>query len=137
MAFVLDEQIERRLSGDQVAWLTTVTPSGRPAPRPVWFVWDGTAITVYSLNDGAKLRHIAANDRVTVSFNTDAHGLDVVVIAGRAERVPDAPPPSRFPGFLDKYAAAVERLGAPIEWYDAHYGVAIRVTPDHAWTIAD
>jgi PPOX class probable F420-dependent enzyme len=113
MAFELTERTERHLTGDQIAWLTTVTPSGRPAPRPVWFIWDGTAIIVYSLNDGAKLRHIQANDQVAVHFNSSAEGGDVVVINGRAERVADAPIPSRFPGFLDKYAARITQMATP------------------------
>ncbi len=135
MAFELTEQIERHLAGDQIAWLTTVTPTGRPAPRPVWFVWDGAAITIYSLNDGAKLRHIQADNQVTVHFNSAADGGDVVVIGGRADLVPDAPPPSQFPGLLDKYTAAIERMGRTPQWYDDAYGVAVRVIPERAWTI--
>jgi len=135
MAFELTERIERHLTGDLIAWLTTVTPAGRPAPRPVWFVWDGAAIVIYSLNRGAKLRHIQANDQVAVHFNSNADGGDIVVISGRAEFVPDAPPPSQFPGLLDKYAAAISRMGQTAQWYDDEYGVALRVTPEHAWTI--
>jgi PPOX class probable F420-dependent enzyme len=136
MAFELTEQIERHLIGDQIAWLTTVTPSGRPAPRPVWFVWNGSAITVYSVNDGAKLRHVETNDKVSVHFNSTAGGSDVVVITGRAERVPDAPLPSRFPGLLDKYAPAIERMGREPHWFDDNYRMALRVIPERAWTIA-
>jgi PPOX class probable F420-dependent enzyme len=135
MAFELTERIERHLTGDLIAWLTTVTPAGRPAPRPVWFVWDGAAIVIYSLNRGAKLRHIQANDQVAVHFNSNADGGDIVVISGRAEFVPDAPPPSQFPGLLDKYAAAISRMGQTAQWYDDEYGVALRVTPERAWTI--
>ena len=135
MAFELTERIERHLTGDLIAWLTTVTPAGRPAPRPVWFVWDGAAIIIYSLNGGAKLRHIQANDQVAVHFNSNADGGDIVVISGRAEFVPDAPPPSQFPGLLDKYAAAISRMGQSAQWYDDEYGVALRVTPAGAWTI--
>jgi PPOX class probable F420-dependent enzyme len=137
MAFELTEKIERRLTGDLIAWLTTVTPAGRPAPTPVWFVWDGAAIIIYSLNQGAKLRHIQANDQVAVHFNSDADGGDVVVIGGRAEFFTDAPPPSAFPGLLDKYAAAISRMGRTPQWYDDEYGVALRVTPERAWTISD
>jgi PPOX class probable F420-dependent enzyme len=137
MAFELTERIERHLTGDLIAWLTTVTPTGRPAPRPVWFVWDGAAIIIYSLNEGAKLRHIQANNQVTVHFNSDAYGGDVVVIGGRAEFFTDAPPPSRFPGFLDKYDGAISRMGRTPQWYDDGYGVALRVTPERAWTISD
>jgi PPOX class probable F420-dependent enzyme len=135
MAFELTERIERHLTGDLIAWLTTVTPAGRPAPRPVWFVWDGAAIVIYSLNRGAKLRHIQANDQVAVHFNSNADGGDIVVISGRAELVPDAPPPSQFPGLLDKYAAAISRMGQTAQWYDDEYGVALRVTPERSWTI--
>jgi PPOX class probable F420-dependent enzyme len=135
MAFELTERIERHLTGDEIAWLTTVTPAGRPAPRPVWFVWDGAVITVYSLNDGAKLRHIAANDQVAVHFNSSADGGDVVVISARAERVPDAPIPSKFPGFLGKYAGPIAAMDQTPQWYDDAYGVALRITPQSAWTI--
>jgi PPOX class probable F420-dependent enzyme len=83
MAFELTDQIERHLAGDLIAWLTTVTPAGRPVPRPVWFVWDGSAITIYSLNDGANLRYLQVNDQVAVHFSSTADGGDVVVIWGR------------------------------------------------------
>jgi PPOX class probable F420-dependent enzyme len=135
MGFELTEQIERHLIGDQIAWLTTVTPSGWPAPRPVWFVWDGSAIHIYSLNNGAKQRHIAASDKVALNFDSGPGGGDIVVISGRAQVVPGAPPPSRFPGLLDKYAPAIEYMGRTADWYDEEYGVALRVTPERAWTI--
>ena len=135
MVFELTDRIERHLAVDLIAWLTTVTPAGRPAPRPVWFVWDGSAITIYSLNDSAKLRHLQVNDQVAVHFNSTADGGDVVVIWGRAERVPDAPAPSRFPGLLDKYASRIEQMGRTPQWYDDAYGVALHVTPERAWTI--
>lgn len=137
MGFELTEQIERHLISDQIAWLTTVTPSGRPAPRPVWFVWDGSEITVYGLNGGAKSRHIAADDKVSVNFDSGPGGGDIVVISARARLVPDAPPPSRFPGLLDKYLPAVEAMGRPVQWFDDNYGEAIRITPESAWTIPE
>ena len=135
MAFELTELVKRHLVGDQIAWLTTVTPSGRPAPRPVWFVWDGSDIVVYSQNDGSKLRHIEVNDQVSVNFNSAANGGDVVVIWGRAQRVPDPPPPSEFPGLLDKYGTRIREMGSTPEWYDDNYGEALRITPEKAWTI--
>jgi PPOX class probable F420-dependent enzyme len=134
MAFELTQQIEKHLVNDQIVWLTTVTPTLRPAPRPVWFLWDGTAITIYSQPDGAKLKHLAANDHVSLNFNCTPGGGDVVVISGRAERVATAPLPSQLPGLLDKYRGAIEAMGNPTEWYDS-YSTAIRVTPERAWTV--
>ena len=136
MAFELTEQIEKHLANDKIVWLTTVTPAGRPAPRPVWFVWDGTAVVIYSQPDVAKLRHVAANDQVSLHFNCTPGGSDVVVISGRAELVPDAPLPSALPGLLDKYLDTIQAMGHTPEWYDA-YNTAIRVVPDRAWTIPE
>ncbi|MGA8464150.1 MAG: pyridoxamine 5'-phosphate oxidase family protein, partial [Trebonia sp.] len=97
--------------------------------------WDGSAITVYSVNGGAKLRHIAVNDSVSLNFNSTPGGGDVVVISGHARIVRDAPPPSRFPGLLDKYMPAVEAMGRPASWFDENYRTAIHITAERAWTI--
>jgi PPOX class probable F420-dependent enzyme len=134
MAFELTGQIEKHLVNDQIVWLTTVTPAGRPAPRPVWFVWDGTAVVIYSQPEGAKLKHIAANGLVSLNFNCTPDGGDVVVLSGRAEVLQGAPTPSEFPGMLDKYLDRIQAMGYTQEWYDA-YNTAIRITPDRAWTI--
>jgi PPOX class probable F420-dependent enzyme len=136
MAFELTRQIEKHLVSDQIVWLTTVTPTGRPAPRPVWFVWDGTAVTIYSLPDGAKLKHIAANDHVSLHFNCSPDGGDVVALSGRAEVLQGAPAPSELPGMLDKYLPRIQAMGYTQEWYDA-YNTAIRVTLDRAWSIPE
>lgn len=132
MAFELTKKIEKHLVNDEIGWLTTVTPSGRPAPRPVWFLWDGSAVTVYSQPNVAKLKHIAANDQVSLHFNSAPDGGDVVVISGRAEIVGDAPLPSALPALADKYRARIEAMGYAPEWYDS-YSTAIRITPDRAW----
>jgi PPOX class probable F420-dependent enzyme len=136
MAFELTEQIEKHLVNDKIVWLTTVTPAGRPAPRPVWFLWDGAAFVIYSMPDGAKIRHIAGNDQVSLHFNSAPGGGDVVVISGHAELVPGAPLPSAVPGMLDKYLDTITVMGYTQEWYDT-YNTAIRVIPERAWTIPD
>jgi PPOX class probable F420-dependent enzyme len=134
MAFELSGQIEKHLVNDQIVWLTTVTPTGRPAPRPVWFMWDGTTVTIYSMPSGAKLKHIAVNDQVSLHFNSTPGGGDVVVISGRAEVIEGAPLPSQVPGMLDKYRATIQAMGYTQDWYDS-YNTAIRVTPERAWTV--
>jgi PPOX class probable F420-dependent enzyme len=136
MAFQLTDQIEKHLANDKIIWLTTVTPAGRPAPRPVWFVWDGTAVVSYSEPGTAKLRHIAGNDQVSLHFNSAPGGGDVVVLSGRAEVVHGAPPPSAFPGLLDKYLGSIEAMGYTKEWYDS-YNTAIRVIPERTWTVPE
>jgi PPOX class probable F420-dependent enzyme len=136
MAFELTGQIEKHLVRDHIVWLTTVTPTGRPAPRPVWFTWDGTTVTIYSMPSSAKLKHIAANDQVSLHFNSTPGGGDVVVISGRAEVLEGAPLPSKVPGMRDKYRETIQAMGHTQEWYDS-YNTAIRVTPERAWTIPE
>ena len=132
MAFELTEQIEKHFKSDHIVWLTTVTPSGRPAPRPVWFIWNGTDVVIYSQPGVAKLRHIEANGHVSLNFNCTPGGSDVVVVSGRAEVVDGAPPPSGNAALLGKYRATIAAMGQSPEWYDA-YSVAIRMTPERAW----
>lgn len=135
MAFEMTDQIRRRLTDDTLVWLTTVSPSGRPAPRLVWFMWTGEDCLIYSQPDVAKLRHIEANDRITLNFNSDALGGDAVVLAGRAELAPDAPPPESLPGLLEKYAELLAAINMSPERFTSTYNVAIRVTVDGAWVI--
>ena len=134
MAFEPTEQVQRHLSNEAITWLTTVTPSGRPAPRPVWFYWDGTGLTTYSQPDAAKLRHIEANDQVSLHFNQNAAGGDVVVISGRARRVPDAPLPTKNAVYHEKYATLVQQAGFTAEFFDS-FSVAIRITPERVWAM--
>jgi PPOX class probable F420-dependent enzyme len=134
MAFELTAQIEKHVTNDKIIWLTTVTPSGRPAPRPVWFMWDGTAFVIYSQPTGAKLKHIAANDHVSLHFNCSPDGGDVVVISGRAEVLQGAPLPSEVPGILGKYEGWIQAMGYTLEWLNG-YSTGIRVTPERSWTI--
>ena len=118
---------------------TTAEPgaAGQLTDAPITSVTvfrDGAVITIYTQPDRAKVRHLAANDQVTVNFNSTPHGTDVVVISGRAELVPGSPPPTQVPGVLEKYRARIEQMGYAAEWFDS-YSLAIRVTPERAWTI--
>jgi hypothetical protein len=36
---------------------------------------------------------------------------------------------------LDKYRARIDQFGYTLEWFEG-YSLAIRVTPERAWTIA-
>lgn len=135
VTFEPTELVLNRLADDTIGWLTTVSPKGRPSPRPVWFLWTGDSCMIYSRPDAAKLTHIAANDQVSLHFNSNERGGDVVVVSGRAELVPDAPPADRWPGLLDKYADLLVAIGMTAEYFVSTYTVALRMIPERAWTI--
>ena len=133
MSFELTEQIQRHLTEDPIAWLTTVTAGGNPVPRPIWFIWDGTTIEIYSLNTAARLANIRANRHVSLHFNSAADGNDVVTIAGVAEAVAGQVPLSKNSAYVTKYAARMRQFD--IEAVDRDYDIIIRVVPKSAWCV--
>jgi PPOX class probable F420-dependent enzyme len=131
MAFEPDEKLLKRVD-EPVAWLTTVTPTNRPAPRPIWFVYHDGAFIVFSQSGVAKLKHLKENPNVSINFNTDAAGEAVLVVSGTAEIV-EGLKPSTTPGYLDKYEALYAHIGSDVAKFDAEYNVGIRVTPTKSW----
>ena len=118
-----------RLRSDRVAWLITVAENGQPVPTPVWFWWDGASILVYSQRDKPKLRHIAANPHVAFALRTDELGDEITVVSGTAAVDPTGPAADRLPGYVEKYAALIERLGSDPASFAEEYAVPIRITP--------
>jgi PPOX class probable F420-dependent enzyme len=118
-----------RLRAEEVAWLITVSADGQPVPTPVWFWWDGDTILVYSQRDKPKLRHIAANPRVSLAMRTDELGDEITVISGTAVVDPGSPSADQLPEYVEKYAALIERLGADPASFADEYSVPVRITP--------
>jgi PPOX class probable F420-dependent enzyme len=120
-------RVARRLREEMVVWLTTVTPAGAPLPRPVGFVWDGgEVVSIYS-QPGVRVRNIAANPKVTLNFDGDGRGSDIIVLSGTAQVDPDAPAADANPAHLEKYAAEIERIGMTPASYAARFSVPVRI----------
>jgi len=128
-------KVDARLHDELVAWLVTVAADGTPVPTPIWFWWDGESLLVYSQRDKPKLRHIAGNPRVAIAMRTDEDGDDLVVITAEATVDNGAPSADELPGYLEKYRAAIARLGSEVEGFAREYSVAIRIRPTklRAW----
>jgi len=123
-------RIARQLDDEVVVWLTTVGPSGTPAPKPVWFLWHGGQILVASQRGTAKLRHLATNGRVSLNFNATHSGGEVGVITGTA-LIDDNPiGGNELAAYNDKYASEIAGLGMTPDQFHADYSVLVRITPD-------
>lgn len=119
----------QRIDHEQVMWLTTISASGFPQPRPVWFVWDGATFLIYTLPGAYKLKHIAHNPNVALNFNATEDGDDIQVILGAA-RVDDAAPAViDNAAYCAKYHAGFHTINMSEEAYSAMFCVAVRVTP--------
>ena len=76
----LGKRIAERLEAEIMIWLTTVAPDGTPQPNPVWFLWDGSSLLVYSHKRAARLRNLRQNPHVALNFDSrdqgesDVHG---------------------------------------------------------------
>jgi PPOX class probable F420-dependent enzyme len=121
--------VERRLQEDIIGWLTTVRPSGQPDSVPVWFLWDGDTILVYSRPEQTKMQNIAHNPRVTFTVDDTRGGGDVIRIEGTAAHVTDVPPASENVAYLAKYSPGIQRIGYDPEGFAASYSAAIVITP--------
>ena len=120
---------QRRLHEEQIAWLTTVRQDGQPQSVPVWFLWDEQTFLIYSQLGRQKLRNIDANPKVNLNLNSNAHGGDVVRAEGVADIVEDAPPATEVPEYVQKYCAAIARIGFDPEGFARAYSVPLRITP--------
>lgn len=122
-------RVAQRLQNEQIIWLTTVGADGTPQPSPVWFLWDGTTLLIYSRPNTPKLKNIARNSRVALNFDGDGRGGNIVVLTGEAHVDENAPSGDQIPEYVAKYADGMLRLGATPEQFGIEYGVALRVTP--------
>lgn len=122
-------QVKRRLLKESIIWFTTVGSDLTPHPRPVWFLWDGNSILIFSQPNAHKVRHIKAHPRVSVHFNRDEDGSNTPVITGNAVVDSSVPSPDRVPAYLKKYRKRITEIGMSPADMGRDYSVAIRVVP--------
>jgi PPOX class probable F420-dependent enzyme len=133
MSFQIDESDDfgaraaRHLREDKVVWLTTVTSAGAPVPSPVWFVWEEPdTVIMFSRAGTPRARNLEANPRVSLNFDGNGRGGDIVVLSGTAAMDEAA---GTVPAvYLEKYGADIERIGHTPESFVEAYPVPVRIT---------
>ena len=123
------ERVARRLRDEPILWLITTGADGTPQPNPVWFLWDGSSVLIYSLAAAARLAHIRRNPRVALHFEGNGQGGDIIVLTGEARVTPDDPPADQVPAYVEKYQAFIARSFGTAAVFAGRYPVALRVTP--------
>ncbi|MEO8611398.1 MAG: TIGR03667 family PPOX class F420-dependent oxidoreductase [Chloroflexota bacterium] len=131
MAVEINAQLEKRLRDEKTIWLTTVRVDGTPQSVPVWYLWDGATLLIFSQPTAQKLRNIAQNLKVSIIFaHTDEYGEDgFAVVTGEAVVDKDALPSNQISAYLDKYRTGIADIGRTPEQLAGEFSVAIRVTP--------
>ena len=123
-------RFDRRLRTDEIIWLSTVRPDGRPHLVPIWFLWEeGGTILFFSQPNVQKVRNINHMRHVVMALDTADEGEDVVIVEGEAELLPAGTVDSTLPAYVEKYAQLMRRIDTSPEKMAADYSQAIRVTP--------
>jgi PPOX class probable F420-dependent enzyme len=124
-----DAHIDQRLRSEPIIWLSSTRPDGRPHLIPVWFLWDGSTILIFSQPNQQKLRNLRHNPAVVLALDTADQGDDVVLVEGRATLLEDGTVDATLPAFAEKYAALLQRMGHTAEQMAKAFSQAIRITP--------
>jgi PPOX class probable F420-dependent enzyme len=126
---------DERLRAEPIIWLATVRPDGRPHQVPVWFLWDGATILIFSEPEKQKIRNLRANPQASLALEALDEGGDIVVVEGRAELLDAMVSEDVLAVYEAKYARLLANMGWTLESMVARYSQAIRVSPTRliAW----
>jgi PPOX class probable F420-dependent enzyme len=122
--------VEARLRTNLMAWLSTVSPAGRPDTVPVWFlVRDDDSVLVYSQAGKAKLRNIAGNANVSLGLDVTDIGRDIIRIEGTATLAVGHPAADQVPEYVAKYTERIGAIFGTAERFASSFTEAIVITP--------
>lgn len=123
------DHAKKRLTEDEIGWLTTVSADGRPSTAPVWFLLESDdSIVLFSRDPSIRVDNVKANGRVTLALNSDPRGADIVVVNGDAEIDVGCPSVPNHESYLAKYRPRLDSNGWTPEWFAGRYPTAIRIT---------
>ena len=117
-----------RLTTERIGWLTTVAADGTPQVSPIWYLWDGDEILLYSL-DSPRVRNLKSHPRVSLNLDGNGLGGDIVIVEGTARIDNGAPSAAENAEYLVKYEPVMAGHGWTPEWFAGRYSVPIRIRP--------
>jgi PPOX class probable F420-dependent enzyme len=127
--------VEARLRSNLMAWLTTVSPTGRPDSVPVWFLFrDDDSILVYSQPGKPKLRNVEANEHVSLGLDVTDIGRDIIRFVGTAVLSKNHPRADRVPEYVAKYTERIGAIFGTPERFAEAFSEAIVITPSKLHT---
>jgi len=118
-----------RLQSEEIIWLTTVDDAGMPQPSPVWFLWEGETLLIFSEPKTPKVANIRRSPKVALHFDSDGEGGDIVILTGEAAIVSEGPVAAIPAAYATKYAEGLKGIKLTADEMAAKYSATIRVTP--------
>jgi PPOX class probable F420-dependent enzyme len=132
MAVELTQEVSSRLTSDHYGWLTTVAKSGQPIPRLIWFYFDGTTLTVYSMPQAAKVAHIKAHPEVSLNLDSDGNGGGIIVVGGIATVDATVVDCRDDEPYWAKYSEDAKKFGLTEAM--PSFSTRLTITPTRVWT---
>ena len=115
------------LAEQRTCRVATVAADGRPHATALWFVWDGSALWLYSVARSRRGAELAADPRIAVVVDAgESYGeLRGVELTGEVEHVGESP----------RTGLPHAELEAPEKLFAAKYGFGASMVHDgrHAW----
>jgi PPOX class probable F420-dependent enzyme len=128
-AFGPRASIVAALERDEVIWLSSIRPDGRPHLVPVWFVWNDDSIVVFSKPGAQKVRNLRRDPRAMVAIGEATAGFDIELIEAEADVAPGSSDETARERFATKYEAALRRAASTVEEFATVYSQSIRLRP--------
>ncbi|MBA2755142.1 MAG: pyridoxamine 5'-phosphate oxidase family protein [Chloroflexota bacterium] len=125
----------RRLAEEKIIWIVSVRDDGRPHTVPVWFDWDGEAVTIFTKPGYQKVKNIRQDPRVVVSLDTANDGEEVDIFEGEATLLDRSSAEVVRPEYLEKYRQNIPAIGTTEEKMMAEYSqpIVVRLTRFMGW----
>lgn len=118
--------------------VATASPVGQPHASPLWFIWDGNSLWLYSLTRSRRWVDIARNPNVAVVVDTgdsynELRGVELVgsvTVVGEIPRLGKVPAPELEAVERD---FALKYTGSPAKSHDGRHAW-LKITPEHEFT---
>jgi len=124
-----DAHIDQRLREDLIVWLGSVKTNGHPHLVPVWFLWDGQSVLIFSQPNNQKIRNIQHEPHVTLALDNTKVGGDVVIIEGVATLEDTEPDQATLENYKAKYGQQIQSMGWTLDSMRKDFSQALRIQP--------
>jgi PPOX class probable F420-dependent enzyme len=131
MAASLAQDVVDRLKSDHYGWFTTVAKSGQPVPRLVWFYFDGSTLSVYTMPSAAKVAHVTRHPQVSLHLDSDGKGGGIVIIGGQATVDATEVDCREDQPYWAKYGPSADEFGLTDSM--GSYSTRLRISIDKVW----
>ena len=112
-----------------IGWLTTTNPDGQPQSSPIWFLWLGDEVLVYSHKRAPRNGNVADRPLISFNLNSDDVGGDVVTMEGEARVDLMHVAADANAAYLAKYRGLLGEYGWTDAYFAGEYPIPILIRP--------